>query len=102
MNRTNIMPLLKVIHFLIYLGIANDAGQIRFCDDETFVGLAICKPKDYNPKAPKPHPLILQETIIVNDIPEFNPDEKTITIFMKLIVYWNDSRIMIKSSDLSK
>ena len=36
------------------------------------------------------------------DIKEFDPDEKTVTLFVNLFSYWNDSRVMLKSSDLNQ
>ena len=99
------MFLLKILFYLLtlLLNIELVKTQINFCDDENIIGSTfwLCKSNDYIKKAEKPWPIIIKERIIVNDIPEFNEDEKTVTLFITFVALWNDTRIKIKSIDPS-
>ena len=95
--------LFHLLTLLLNLGLVNTQIQVNFCNDGNIVGSAywLCKPDDYTKHPNKPWPLILKETVVVYDIPEFHENEKTITISIELTVFWNDTRIRINSIDPS-
>ena len=74
-------------------------GQISFCDDDTVIGIRICRNEGYNKAFSETLPTSVAIRIVLYDIKEFDPDEKTVTLFVNLLSYWNDSRVMLKSSD---
>ena len=77
-------------------------AQISMCKDETIRGLRICTNETYDKGKGETQPLFVKEKVLVHDIPEFNQNDKTISIYMTLYVYWNDTRVMLKSSDPSQ
>ena len=44
-------------------------------------------------------PMKISSTLEIDSIPEFNENEGTITINAMLKVFWNDTRITLKSDD---
>ena len=83
--------------FMIFIRLSY--AQISFCGDDTVIGLRMCANEDYNKAWGETKPTMIKEKIILFDIKEFNADEKTVTLFLMLFSYWNDSRVMVKSSD---
>ena len=82
---------------LVFAGTSN--AQInKNCHDES-IGLHFCASEDYFKGVDHDKTLDLKEKLLIIDIPEFRPDDKTITIFMRLETNWNDPRIKTKSSD---
>ena len=91
---------LKTFFCLLLLQHAN--AKVHLCHEEKkIIGTMICKLSDDYNKAHGQHPLplVAKEKIILYDIPELNQEDKTITLFMTLIIHWNDSRLMLKTSD---
>ena len=85
-----------IVYFVWLSATAIKADPIEKCDDsnDTFGMCMVVDREDYKQDFPaKPYPLVVKEKVSIYDIPEFNADDKTITIFMKLVVYWNDTRI---------
>ena len=83
--------------FLLFTRASN--AQISHCNDESIVGLRICSHQAYDKGIGHTFPQLVDSKIIMHDIPEFNADDKTITIFMTLVAHWNDTRIKVESSD---
>ena len=73
-------------------------GQITTCKDILTTDDQMCFHDEYNQDSIDPMPLFIQEKIKVFEITEFNQNDKTITLYISLISYWNDTRIMLKSS----
>ena len=44
-------------------------------------------------------PMKISSVLVIDSIPEFNENEGTITINVMLKLFWNDTRITIKSDD---
>ena len=86
-----------LLPFLLFVRLSY--AQISFCDDATIIGLRICGSEDYNKGFGEARPLSIKEKIVLYDVKEFNPNEKSITLFMMLFTVWNDSRVMLKSGD---
>ena len=63
--------------------------------------LQICKLNpDYDQSFPaKPWPMIVNNSVRVLDIVEFNADENTMTIFVQLMAWWIDPDLSLKSND---
>ena len=78
---------------------ASNAQINKNCNDESISGLHFCSSEDYYKGVGDTSPLLVGGKITIFDIPEFRPDDKTITIFMKLSAFWNDTRIKTESSD---
>ena len=79
---------------LLFTRVSN--AQISLCNDESIaVGLRICSYQAYNKGVGDTKPQLVDGKIIMLDIPEFNADDKTITIFMTLVAHWNDTRIIL-------
>ena len=83
---------------LILAGVTN--AEISDCNDENIDGLTtICLLGTYDKNSGYTKPLLVEELIDVFGIPEFNPKDKTITIMMRLMTMWNDTRLQVTSSD---
>ena len=74
-------------------------AELSFCEDDTVIGLRICGNEDYNKGHGETKPTFVKERIVLYDIKEFEPDDQTVTLFLMLYSYWNDSRVKLKSSD---
>ena len=78
-------------------------AQIKLCNESDVIGsgVILCSNEDYDKGlvGSRGHAAMLEEKITMYDIPEFNPEDKTVTIFMMLMVYWNDTRVTLKTSD---
>ena len=63
--------------------------------------LQICKlNQDYAQSFPsKPWPMIVNNSVRVLDIVEFNADANTMTIFVQLMAWWDDTELTLKSND---
>ena len=83
---------------LLFAG-ASNAKIHKNCDDVSINGPHFCSSQDYFKGVGDTSPQLVEGKITIFDIPEFRPDDRTITIFMKLSAYWNDTRIKTKSSD---
>ena len=76
-------------------------AQITSCEEENIDGVEICSLGEYTKKDKEivdccygKKPILVEEKIKVYDITEFNDDDKTITLFISLTTYWNDSRLI--------
>ena len=89
---------------LSFLGIAK--AELRLCSDSSFQGFGICATgngKDYDEsEPPQPWPYDLEKIVTMYDVATFRQDDRSITLFVKLLVKWNDTRITMKSSDPDK
>ena len=84
---------------LLFAG-ASNAQINKNCNDESIIsGLHFCSSEDYFKGVGDTSPLLVEGKVTIFDIPEFRPDDKTITIFMKLSAFWNDTRIKTQSGD---
>ena len=84
--------------FLLSLAIRMGLAQVGLCNDATGdSGLRMCKSSlGYERGAPsKPWPSPVEQMITMYDIPEFNLKDRSITIFMQVMVKWKDHRISI-------
>ena len=81
-------------------GVSN--AQIHLCNESNVHGLRLCSHEHYDKSLGQTVPALVKEKVVMYDIPEFNQNEKTVTIFMMLKIYWNDTRVMLKSSDASQ
>ena len=73
-------------------------GQVSLCnDDSSDGGIQICKSyKGYERGAPsEPFPSHVEQIITIHDIPEINLKDRSVTLFMQVLVRWNDNRIAI-------
>ena len=88
---------------LLMLFAWNVDAEITLCSEE-IIGRRLCTHvEDYDTSLPpKPHPFFLKEKVTIYDIPEFNQDDGTVTIFMKIAAFWNDTRVTLVSSDPSQ
>ena len=87
-----------MLALLVITGMAN--AQISSCKDENIDQLRICSHGEYDKAVGHPVPIYLKEKIWIYDIAEFNQNDKTITVFMGLKLFWNDTRLMLKSNQL--
>ena len=78
-------------------------ARVRSCDESADI-VFLCSNGYYDKSfsGTGDQPAVLNEKIVVYTIPEFNPIDKTVTIFMRLMTYWNDTRISLKTNDPNK
>ena len=77
-------------------------GQVSLCNDNSNDGgIRMCKSnKGYERGAPsEPLPTSVEQIITVHDIPEFNLKDRSITLFMQVLVRWKDNRIAVTPKD---
>ena len=71
-------------------------GQISPCKDVLTTDDDMCFHDEYHTDSFDPMPLFIQESIKVFEITEFNKDEKTISLYISLTSFWNDTRVMTR------
>ena len=82
--------------FLIFLfDCITVASSIGLCKHQD---LGLCSLSDNYDKSypPDPRPMYLNQTITLFDIVEFDQDARTVTLFMQIYLFWNDTRITKK------
>ena len=53
----------------------------------------------YDKTFPSDPPMYLNQTIRLYDVVDFNDEEQTVTIFLQLFTWWDDTRLTLTSSD---
>ena len=89
-------PITTVFLLTILTVVGTAFGQISPCKDILTTDDQMCFHDEYNQGPPSPTPLLIQESITVFDITEFNKDEKTISLYISLTSFWNDTRVMVR------
>ena len=66
---------------------------------ENHTGLRLCKLNEtYDKTFPSNPPMYLHQSITLYDVVDFNPEQETVTVFLQLFTWWNDTRLTLKSS----
>ena len=89
-----------LVIWLYYFTSDNGVASLTSCSSPV-EKLQICKLNpDYDQSFPsKPWPMIVNNSVRVLDIVEFNADENTMTIFVQLMAWWEDPHLTLKSND---
>ena len=94
--------MLRLILLLI-ISAWKTTAQLNLCVNEDITGVGLCTlTENYDKSYPSIRPMDLEQIVTIFDIVEFDQDERTVTLFLQLMTYWNDTRITLKSSDPSK
>ena len=95
--------MLPLLYLLFFAGIAKGSLPIGLCNDTTYDAdiTRLCKnTEDYDESQPaKPWPNQVQQIVTIYDIPELHQDLRFITLFVKLHIKWNDTRISLVGSE---
>ena len=70
-------------------------AELKSCD-ENFEGSkqSICTTNDFSPIFPPgKYPIILETELRLVDVHQINVDEKSISLYIELFTFWNDSGI---------
>ena len=75
-------------------------SKLPLCS-EKFEGIRLCSldPNYDKSYPPDPKPVTLKQSITILDIFEFNANTQTITLSLRLKSFWEDTRVILKSSD---
>ena len=105
------MPLSESFFFISWIcaslqsvdGVVNDNCQFDNCN-VTKTKLQICKGSDtYIPNYPSTYNRYLSEslklkpTLTFLNLADFDPDEKIVTVFVSLMLEWNDTRLSLNT-----
>ena len=71
-------------------------GQISTCKDILTTDDQMCFHDEYKPQLLDTKPAFIQEKIKVFEITEFNQNDKTITLYISMTSFWNDTRVMVR------
>ena len=89
--------------FCLLLFVAGMAkANLNLCKNEDTFGLCSLTDKYDKSYPPDPRPIYLNQTITIFDIVDFNQDDRTVTLFLQLYIFWNDTRLTNKYSDPSE
>ena len=67
---------------------------------EDQIGLRLCKIKaSYDKTFPPNPPMFLHQSITLYEIVDFDSEQQTVTVFLQLFTWWNDTRLTLTSSD---
>ena len=86
-----------LLNFLQF--VSTSETSIPLCELE-FEKEGICKLQNHYDifEVPQPRPVTLEVLLNVQDIIEVDEDDKSLTIFIDLKVFWNDSRLLLKTN----
>ena len=88
--------LILALVFLVFM--AQSTTSINHCDIP--VGsLSICTNVNIYDKSFPGDPITVYNSVTVLDIVELNHDDNTITLFIQIMVMWNDTRLTLTTSD---
>ena len=88
-----IISLLLLVSFCI-------GDQVLQPCEEDIIGLRLCKINpSYGKTFPSDPPMYLKTVVSLYDVIDFNEEEQTVTVFLQLFTSWNDTRLILKSSD---
>ena len=92
------MFLLKV---LLLLEMLFHLGHALVNCDETVSKLRLCSlVSDYEQSLPpKPFPMKLGQSVTLYSVADINEGQSTMTLRMHVSIWWNDTRIALKSND---
>ena len=95
-NHKNRFDMRILIFALVFL--TKTTWSINHCDAP--VGsLSICTSVNNYDKSFPGDPITVYNSVTVLDIVELNHDDNTITLFVQIMVMWNDTRLTLTTSD---
>ena len=84
---------------ILFISFSNGEFLVKPCN-ENHIGLRLCKINaTYEKTFPPNPPMYLDQSVKLWDILDFNPEEQTVTVFLQLFTWWNDTRLTLTSSD---
>ena len=75
---------------------------LSLCSDPSIEKLSICKNVENYDKSFPGDPIKVYNSVTVLDIVEFNADDNTITLFVQIMVMWNDTRLTLTTGDATE
>jgi len=95
-----IMRTLTLLTF--FLVSINQIKALSLCTDPSIDKLSICKNVENYDKSFPGDPIKVRNSVTVLDIVEFNADDNTITLFVQIMVMWNDTRLTLTTGDATE
>jgi hypothetical protein len=94
---------MKLSYYILisYLIVSETNGKILTCKEsvESNVCFDVEKIQDYvSSKNPKPLPTEIDSSFMVRDITDVDENQQTVTLSMKAVFQWQDSRLHVKRS----
>ena len=94
---------MKLSYYILisYLSVSKTNGKILTCNEsvESNVCFDVEKIRDYvSSKNPKPLPTEINSSFMVRDITDVDENQQTVTLSMKAVFEWQDSRLHVKRS----
>jgi hypothetical protein len=84
---------------IFFISFSNGESLVKPCN-ENHIGLSLCKINaTYDKTFPPNPPMYLHQSVKLWDILDFNTEEQTVTVFLQLFTWWNDTRLTLTSSD---
>lgn len=87
----------KIIILIIVLNVEQSLQNLIDCDQEV-TKTQFCKLGDVYP----PPYYIVQPTISIFNVDEINEDKKTITVYFKIFLNWNDTAAKLKLANFDE
>ena len=85
-----VMILIYFWFFLTFLEVST--AELKSCDEE--IEESICTTKDFSPLFPPGNSATILETELrLLDVHQINLDEKSISLYIELFTFWNDTGI---------
>ena len=93
---------MKSLRFWVWAFFLGLTEGLYHCNDKHFDKLSICQNVQTYDKSFPGDPIKVYNSLTVLDVVEFNPDDNTITLFVQIMVMWNDTRLTLTTGNANE
>ena len=97
-----IQSVMKSLRFWVWAFFLGLTEGLYHCNDKHFDKLSICQNVQTYDKSFPGDPIKVYNSLTVLDVVEFNPDDNTITLFVQIMVMWNDTRLTLTTGNANE